>query len=106
MTPQLRQELFELLEALCEERLTPQQVTRLDQLVVASAEARRLYIDYVTLHGTLAWDVAAAASDEFPALRDAVTVDEPRRRPNVRRRILALTAAAAAVLAVIVTLNL
>ncbi|MBL8851824.1 MAG: DUF1553 domain-containing protein [Planctomycetaceae bacterium] len=106
MTPHNREELLELLEALCEERLTPSQHARLDQLVVSNREARRLYIDYVTLHGTLAWDVATAAGEEFPAHRDAAAADEPRRRPNVRRRIMVFSSVAAAVIAVIVTWNL
>lgn len=86
MKPQTRQELFELLEAFCEERLTPEQHARLDHLVVESAEARRLYIDYVALHGTLAWDVAAAASGEMPVLMGTAAESSPRRR--ISRRVM------------------
>jgi hypothetical protein len=57
-------ELAELLEALCEDRLTPPQAERLEQLVLSDREARRFYLAYIDLHGTLYWDTAKAAEGE------------------------------------------
>ncbi|MFO1094200.1 MAG: DUF1553 domain-containing protein [Planctomycetaceae bacterium] len=85
MTPQDHRELPELLEALCEERLSPEQHARLDRLVVTDAEARRLYVDYIALHGMLSWDVASAASGKFVALAAAAAAEkQPLRRRSTR----------------------
>ena len=51
-------ELTELLEALCDDRLSSAQTVRLEQLVLADDGARRLYLEYIDLHGTLHWDTA------------------------------------------------
>jgi len=61
MTAQDRDQMLELLEALCEERLAERDRDRLEQAVLHDAAARRLYLDYVDLHGTLYWDAAADA---------------------------------------------
>lgn len=55
---EVKTELLELLEGLCEERLTADQFARLEHLVVKSRSARKLYLDYIHLHGTLLWDAA------------------------------------------------
>ena len=55
-----KHELLELLEALCEERLTDAQALRLEEIVLAHRPARRIYLDYLHLHGTLTWDAARA----------------------------------------------
>ncbi len=61
-------ELTELLEALCDDRLSPAQTVRLEQLVLADDGARRLYIEYIDLHGTLHWDTAqGSAGETIPA---------------------------------------
>lgn len=101
MTPGARRELLELLEALCEEQLTPEQHAQLDRLVVANREARRLYVDYVALHGMLSWDAAAAASGKFAALTAGAAGEaQPPRRPPTRRLLIGgLIAAALAVFA-------
>lgn len=51
-----RDELWPLLNALCEHRLTPAEGARLEQIVLSSPEARRQYVDYLNLHGSLYWD--------------------------------------------------
>ncbi|MEX0704281.1 MAG: DUF1549 and DUF1553 domain-containing protein [Planctomycetales bacterium] len=56
-------ELRELLEALCEQRLDRAQAARLERLVLADSAARKLYLDYIELHGSLYWD--AATTDEM-----------------------------------------
>ena len=66
-------ELTPLLEALCEDRLTPAEAVRLEQLVLHSEEARWYYIAYMDLHGSLYWDAAgvgsaeALSSDDIPS---------------------------------------
>jgi Protein of unknown function (DUF1549)/Protein of unknown function (DUF1553) len=61
---QLPTELQLLLDGLCEERLTPDQISRLERLVLTSDEARWQYLTYMDLHGTLYWDAAGAGSPE------------------------------------------
>ena len=62
MTPRdianLSPEFFELLEAMCEDRLDTVGVQRLEQFVVGDAHARRAYLAYLDLHGTLHWNTA------------------------------------------------
>jgi hypothetical protein len=104
MTPQTRRELNDLLEALCEERLTPEQHVRLDWLVVSNREARRLYVDYVVLHGLLSWDVASAASGKIPTLPGVAAAEHrPQRRPT--RRSLIIGAVAVASIVIVLALN-
>jgi hypothetical protein len=57
-------ELTELLEALCDDCSSPAQTVRLEQLVMGDRDARRLYLEYIELHGTLHWDTAKGSSDE------------------------------------------
>lgn len=57
-------ELERLLEALCEDRMTPEEMRRLEQLVLNSPEACWQYLTYMDLHGTLYWDAAGAGSPE------------------------------------------
>ena len=61
-----KHELLELLEALCEERLTDAQASRLEEIVLAHRSARRIYLDYLHLHGTLIWDAARADAAILP----------------------------------------
>ena len=62
MTPRdlanLSPALFEWLEALCEDRLSPADAQRLEQLVMRDANARKAYLAYLDLHGTLHWNTA------------------------------------------------
>ena len=74
---QQHRELIELLEALCEDRLSESSVVRLEQLVLSDGAARRFYVNYLALHGSLAWD--GAHTDEMP---------EAQVAPNSRFRSL------------------
>lgn len=71
-------EMTPLLEALCEDRLAPEQAGRLQAMVLASPEARWFYITYVDLHGSLYWNTAgvgsaeALSSEEVPAWSDMI----------------------------------
>ena len=57
-------EMTPLLEALCEDRLAPEQAARLEQYVLTSDAARWHYITYIDLHGSLYWNAGGAGSAE------------------------------------------
>jgi hypothetical protein len=80
-----RDELGSLLEAVCEERLTATEHTRLEQLLLASADARAYYLNYIDLHGALYWDLAVAEQvedDAVAALVDATILRLARPDAN------------------------
>jgi hypothetical protein len=86
--PDVPPDVWTLLEAVCEQRLTRQQSARLEQLVLADPAVRRLYVDYIALHGTLHWEAAmpaefAVADDSNPAI-DALS--QPVRSSAVPQR--------------------
>ncbi len=60
--PDANTEVLELLELLLEERISPEQFQRLEQLVRADREARRTYLRYLDLHGSLHWNAALGGS--------------------------------------------
>src|SRR5262245_2320341 len=100
MTAPDRDQLLELLEALCEERLTAPDRDRVEQAVLHDAQARRLYLDYVDLHGTLYWDAAADTRGEQlePRLAGGLPGHQAPTAPvhrNSRRTLYAAGAAAA-----------
>ena len=78
-------ELSELLEALCEDRITDEQFRQLEQLVLQDQAARRFYLSYIDLHGSLHWDIATAAGDEV-LIRDTVNAEVHRVFHNERRK--------------------
>lgn len=100
-------EMTPLLEALCEDRLSSDDVVRLESLVLSSPEARWYYISYLDLHGSLLWDAGgigsaeALSSEEIPVWAGfsapaplpapAVPVTQPRRSA---KRIVAIIASA------------
>ena len=94
------QELSELMEGLCEERLSPDQLMRLEQIVLADPAAARYYVEYMHLHGTLIWDTAKSAGSAphrvSHALNGQHAVEPSRasRRAPHRTGIIAVTAAA------------
>ncbi|MEI8382395.1 MAG: DUF1549 and DUF1553 domain-containing protein [Planctomycetota bacterium] len=86
-------EMTPLLEALCEDRLAPEQAVRLEQCVLASDAARWHYISYVDLHGSLYWNAGgvgsaeALSSDDIPVWTGqsvaepvAIAVEGPSKR--------------------------
>lgn len=103
MTPRefssLTPEFFELLEALCEDRLTPTDAQRLEQIVLQDATARRAFLAYLDLHGTLYWNTAFGSdgSNFAPAIapreaRELPSVSDQRPRRRDLRRLLSLAA--------------
>ncbi|MFQ5732982.1 MAG: DUF1549 domain-containing protein, partial [Planctomycetaceae bacterium] len=79
-------ESWALLEAVCEGRLTPMQAARLEELVLADPAVRRLYVDYIALHGTLHWDTAVAPEflappdDSRPAIPSSMAAGNRSQR--------------------------
>lgn len=84
MTPESERwdELPRLLEALCEERITPAEAGRLEALVLSDPRAESLYITYLTMQADLAREFgghpAAAVGGDGPRL-DAPPVRERAR---------------------------
>jgi hypothetical protein len=115
MTGQERHQLLRWCELLIEDSLDRAETARFEQLVLADAEARGMYIEYVTLHGLLAWDAAGvgATTGEFAPVRtesgraDSVPAVTPARsieaRPAASKRLAGRLVATAALLVVAVT---
>src|SRR5437867_542467 len=80
MPPSPPDEVRALCERLIEGLLTAEEKDRLEQLVLASAEARRLYVEHLHLHAALQWQAGTLASAPL-----ADVVGTPRRRPVWRR---------------------
>ena len=78
-------ELQLLLDGLCEDQLTPDQMSRLEHLVLTSTDARWQYLTYMDLHGTLYWDTAGAGSPEPLSSHEMPVYVAPAEiRPSVR----------------------
>lgn len=99
----LSPELFEWLEALCEDRLSPADAQRLEQLVLRDATARRAYLAYLDLHGTLHWNTAFGddGSNFEPAISPRLVSDSSAGTPAKRdqRRWLVVAASVAVIAA-------
>ncbi|MBL8796996.1 MAG: DNRLRE domain-containing protein [Planctomycetia bacterium] len=91
-------ELQPLCEAAIEDRLTPEQQARLEQLVLANPEAKRYYVSYLHLHGCLRWSAADPSLMERGTNR--ATFPEVVGQSRKRRVYPGLLVAAAVVLAV------
>lgn len=94
-------ELFELLEALCEDRLSLVDAQRLERFVLSSPDAKRTYLAYLDLHGTLHWNAAYGAdSSNFDPTVSIPTVIEGQDkewRKSFGRRPLGLWITAASI---------
>ena len=108
MTPRdianLSPEFFELIEAMCEDRLDPTGAQRLEQIVLRDANARRAYLAYLDLHGTLHWNTAFGTdgANFEPAIspRLAAESDAERDRSTATRDLRRLLIVAACVVIV------
>ena len=99
-------ELRGLLDALCEESITPEQIERLEQLVLADPRAEAYYVQYMSLHADLVGRFSVLADRTERSLRERVGVahartelEQPRRgdaamsrragtAPRAKRRLL------------------
>ncbi len=85
MTPENghSREFATLLEKWCEDRLSAQELRRLEQLVLSDSRAMRRYLAYVQLHGTLHWDTAV--SGETSVVAADLSSDGAGRCDSARR---------------------
>ena len=82
LEPERLGELRRLLEALCEERITPEEAARPEPLVLADPQAEALYITYLTMQADLVREIGghpAAAGGGDDARPEALPT---RSRPG------------------------
>src|SRR5262249_25220536 len=106
-------ELRTLLDALCEESITPEQLARLEELVLAHPEAEAFYVQFMSFHADLvraiglsgrveetvrALDPAANTAPNKPPARPPNPAPAPQWRLWRGRSVLALAALVASVL--------
>src|SRR5262249_28447795 len=87
-------ELAELLDALCEETISPEQMRRLEELVLSHPEAEAYYVQYMALHADLVSSVGAPPR----------TIEKPAPTPRPRRALLWAVVAVAGVAAIAASL--
>jgi Concanavalin A-like lectin/glucanases superfamily len=105
LTSMQEAELRELLEAMCEERATPDQLRRLETMVLADPQAEELYITFMTLQATLRCKFRGVPlARPVDALDAGIRLEGSRVRRHPLR--LGWTLATAACLAAAVTLGL
>jgi ferric-dicitrate binding protein FerR (iron transport regulator) len=80
MTNEKQQSLRELIDAVCEERITPEETSRLESLLTGDEEAQWFYLRHMNLWGSLRWDQRNAAEWQ------AVERMRPQQRPAAARR--------------------
>lgn len=86
-------ELVELVELQLESRISPEQFRQLEQIIRDDSAARRVYREYMDLHGVLHWDTARVGDQP---LTPPETV-RPARRPVVEKLVAAVITVAAVV---------
>jgi len=91
-------ELHPLLDALCEETITPEQLRRLEELVLAHPEAEAFYIQFMSLHADLISHVAglpepkpiqeakSEPESELPAVQPEQPTAEPAPQKSVAKK--------------------
>lgn len=99
MSPTQRERLLTLLDAVCDQRASARDMAEVEQLVLASDEARWLYLTYLDLHGSLIWDAASSGTEPVVLVTEAEEV-RPQRRSASRRIWAAFTVAAAILLGI------
>jgi ferric-dicitrate binding protein FerR (iron transport regulator) len=110
MTQEVRSELQRLLSALCDGQMTDAQHARLEELLGADEESRRLYLEYIDLHARLLVHPrlsgghtlppgeapAAAAASLPPSPARPAVQDRRRQMTQLFRYVLVATATLAA----------
>src|SRR5262245_58158353 len=94
MTTAERAELLRLLAALCDMRLTDAEHTRLEAMLSADPDARRVYLQYVDIHSRLVMHPGLGKSRKMPpreawawaALEEAVGMERHAAAWNARQR--------------------
>jgi hypothetical protein len=77
-------ELRELLEALCEERITAEQTARLEALVLADPQAEAFYITYMTMQAGLVRECGGSPTILAGERAGGVSGARPEREPVLR----------------------
>ncbi len=101
MSLEVASELYPLLEALCENRQTLAGKDRLEQLVLSQPAARRLYVDYMHLHGTLTWDASLSESASLVAYAERTGATSVRQPLWTVKRLAAIAGLLSAALLVV-----
>ena len=83
---EISDELWVLLNGLCEGNLTPAETARLEELVLASPEARQHYVTYLHLHATLYWDAAGGLAAPADAVETGSSGEQPLLAPAAPSR--------------------
>jgi hypothetical protein len=78
-------ELRSLLDALCEESINPEQLRRLEELVLGRPEAEAYYLQYMSLYAELGRHFSQPAGATEQSLRDRIGAGEPAGRQAARR---------------------
>ena len=109
MKPTDHDELYELFDAVIEDRLTPEQAETLEKRVLEDRAIRRLYVEYMHQNASMLWWMGAspvfdgAKPDATATLRSlassGMSDDEEEDRPSFQRRMLRRGASYAAMLA-------
>jgi hypothetical protein len=87
MTPFTEQEeLRALLDALCEERITPSEIARLEELVLTRPEAEAYYIQYIGMFAELSSTLSTSSALNERALRRRLFAKEPLPPASNNRR--------------------
>lgn len=92
-------ELLQLLGAVRDEHITPEQVARLENIISQDSEARRFYLRFLTIHGLLE-QAAVAMPVEEGAVLPAKTTARPEKRSWAHRYWPIAAVAAAVMIAV------
>jgi ferric-dicitrate binding protein FerR (iron transport regulator) len=103
MNPEVRRELERLLSGLCDGQLTETEHARLEELLAADAECRRLYLEYVDLHAGLLTQPTSAAQPSrhlLPAADGGLRTADRGSRLAVLRYVLVAAGTLAASLLV------
>jgi hypothetical protein len=72
----------DLLELQLEDRITPSQFEQLEETIRSNTKARRLYLQYVDLHGALQWDLALTTDADRAADQHLQLVSSSTRTAN------------------------
>jgi hypothetical protein len=78
-------ELRALLEALCDESCTPEQVQRIEELVLSHPQAEAFYVQYMGLHADIVRRFGSLPADTGEPMRGAAPA--PPKAVAVRRRV-------------------
>lgn len=92
-------ELAELCDAVIEDRLTPEQLERLERLVLEQPEAKRFYVEYLHQHGCLHWSAAQPSVTSTSGAHAASPAPVVPRSRWKRRAVWGATLLAASLLA-------